>query len=126
MSKLWMSVAVTATLTLLWCCGSAVSADPKYTIKEVMKMAHQGKPALCAKAVKGEASVDELKQLLAYYEALAANKPPRGDANAWKERTSALVESVKALIANPKDKDALAKYNKAVGCKGCHSEHKPT
>lgn len=124
MRTMWMTVALAATLGVLWCCGSARSADPKYTIKEVMKLAHQGKPALCAKAVKGQATPEELKQLLECYEALAANKPPRGDADAWKAKTSALIESVKGLLAN--DKKALAQYQKAVNCQACHKEHKPS
>ncbi|GBD35504.1 hypothetical protein HRbin36_00616 [bacterium HR36] len=123
MRTLWMTVGLTATLAVLWCSGNALSADPKYSIKEVMKLAHTGKPALCAKAVQGKATPEEKKQLLELYEALAANKPPRGDAKDWKERTSALVEAAKALVAN--DPDAIAKYKKALNCAACHQEHKP-
>jgi predicted secreted protein len=121
---MWMTVALAATLAVLWCSGNALSADPKYSIKEVMKLAHSGKPALCTKAVQGKATPEEKKQLLELYEALAANKPPRGSEQAWKERTTALVEAAKALVAN--DKDAIAKYKKALNCAGCHKEHKPS
>jgi cytochrome c553 len=124
MQRTWMTLALAATLVVLWSSGASFSADPKYTIKEVMKLAHVGKPALCAKAVQGKATDDEKKQLLELYEALAANKPPRGDEKAWEERTKALVEAAKALVAN--DKDAIAKYKKALNCAGCHKEHKPS
>ncbi|MCS7168582.1 MAG: hypothetical protein RMI91_03320 [Gemmatales bacterium] len=123
MQRLWMSLGLTATLAVMWCCGSALSQEPKYTIKEVMKMAHSGKPALCAKAQQGKATPEELKMLVELYEALAANKPPRGSVDDWKQRTSALVEAAKALVAN--EPDAIAKYKKALNCAGCHKEHKP-
>lgn len=123
--RIWcMSVALATTAMVLWCCGSVQSADPKYSIKEIMKLAHVGKPALCAKAVQGKATPDEKKKLLELYEALSAQKPPKGDADAWKQKTAALVEAAKALVDD--DKDAIAKYKKALNCAGCHKEHKPS
>ena len=44
---------------------------------------------------KGEASAEEKKQLVELYEALAANKPPKGDEASWKEKTAALVAAAK-------------------------------
>lgn len=123
MRTTWMTLALAVTLAVLWSSGRSLSADPKYTIKEVMKLAHVGKPPLCGKVVQGKATDAEKKQLLELYEALAANKPPCGDLKDWEQRTKALVEAAKALVAN--DKDAIAKYKKALNCAACHKEHKP-
>jgi hypothetical protein len=112
------SKRITAFLCLMFaatCTLSALRADdkPKYTIKEVMKL-HKDK--LHEKFQNGEASKEEKEKLLEAYEALVKNKPPKGDADSWKEKTEALVKAVK-----DDDKDA---YKKAVSCGACHSAHK--
>ena len=60
--------------------------DPKYTISEVMKKAH--KSGLWKKVAGSDASAEEKKQLVEYYTALTQNKPPAGDAAAWKKTTA--------------------------------------
>jgi hypothetical protein len=95
--------------------GRAADEDkPKFTVKEVMKL-HKDK--LNEKYQNGNATEEEKKKLLEGYEALVKNKPPKGDAAAWKTKTEALVKAIK-----DDDKDA---YKKAVNCAGCHSAHKP-
>ena len=94
--------------------GAAGKDDPKYKIKEVMKIAMKG--GLCGKVASGKASDDEKKQLIELFTALAANKPPMGDADAWKTRTTALLEAAKKG-----DGDAL---KKAANCMSCHKEFK--
>ncbi len=88
--------------------------EPKYTIKEVMKKAHQSK--LVQKAIKGEADEKEMKQLVEYYVALGQNTPPKGEADAWKIRTAALLDA-----AQKNDHEAL---KKASNCVGCHKDFK--
>jgi hypothetical protein len=66
--------------------------------------------------VKGEATEDEKKRLLELYEALAANSPPTGGAESWKEKAEALVAALKS-----DDGKAL---EKAVNCGSCHKAHK--
>ena len=90
-------------------------AKPKHSIKNVMKKCMKG--GLCKKVAGGEASDEEKKLLVEMFTALAANKPPRGDADSWKAKTSALV---KAATAN--DGAAL---KKAANCAACHKVHKP-
>jgi hypothetical protein len=101
---------------------SAGDDKPKFTIKEVMAKAHKGKPALCGKVAGGKASKEEKEELVQYYIALTKNKPPKGDAGSWKEKTEALVAAAKACLAD--EKDGPAKLQKAVNCKGCHEVHK--
>lgn len=93
----------------------AADEKPKMTIKEVMKL-HKDK--LNEKFEKGEASKEEKMKLLEAYEALAKNKPPKGDEKDWKAKTDALVKAVKD--------DDKAAYKKAVNCGACHSAHKPS
>jgi hypothetical protein len=92
----------------------AADEKPKYTISEVMVKAH--KEGLLKKVTSGKASDAEKKQLCEMYEALAANKPPKGDASSWKDKTSAIVAACK--------KDDAKALAKATNCGACHSVHK--
>jgi hypothetical protein len=95
---------------------------PKYTIKQVMKKAHAAKDALLKKVQSGDASKEEMKELLAMYKSLEVNKPPRGEEADWKKRTKALVDAANAAVEKKKDASDLLK--KAADCKGCHDLHK--
>jgi hypothetical protein len=87
---------------------------PKYTIKQVMAKAMRG--GLCAKVASGKASDDEKATLVAMFVALGENKPPKGEADSWKDKTTALVDAAKAGDG--------AKLKKAATCAACHSLHK--
>jgi hypothetical protein len=101
----------------------AADDAPQYTIKEVMKMAHAGQNSLAKKVASGKASKDDDKKLVELYTALAADKPPQGDAGAWKEKTGALLDAAKGVQDG---KDGAAKdLQKAMACMGCHSVFKP-
>src|ERR1022692_1032554 len=63
-------------------------------IKVVMQRAMKG--GLCNKVAKGEATEAEKKLLIALFTDLAAAKPPKGDANDWREKTTALLEAARA------------------------------
>jgi len=95
---------------------------PKFTIKEVMKATHK-KGGLKDKALKGNASEEEKKELLECYTALSKNKPPQGEAAEWKERTSALVKAAKEIVEDKPD--GVKDLRKAANCKGCHDLFKP-
>jgi len=97
-------------------------ADAKFTIKEVMEMAHKGDTPLCKKAATEKSSKEENGKLLELYIALSQNKPPKGDMKDWDTRTKALVDAAKAAVAG--DKGYGAKVKAAVDCKGCHTLHK--
>jgi hypothetical protein len=100
----------------------AADEKPKYTIKEVMTEHKKGK--LKDKVIDGSASADDKKKLVAMYEAMAKNKPPKGDAESWKKLNDALIKASKE-VEEGKDGgvDAL---KKAVNCSACHKEHKPS
>lgn len=101
--------------------SGAEDEKPQYTIKEVMKAVH-AKGKLKDKVVAGTASAEEKKELVAYYEALAANKPPKGDAEAWKKGTALLVTAAKEAAEGKEG--AADKLKSASNCAGCHKAHK--
>jgi hypothetical protein len=115
--------ALTLMFGLALCvAGVSVAADKDLTIKEVMKKAHTGKPKLCEKVVSGKATKEEKQELVDLYTAMAKDKPPKGDADSWKDKTEALVAAAKSCLAD--DKDGPDKLKKAVNCKSCHEAHK--
>jgi hypothetical protein len=95
---------------------------PKYTIKEVMTKAH-GKNNLVKKLALGTATEEDKKNLIEYYEALTKNKPPRGDLNAWTQRTETLLAAAKVAVKG--NKADFPRLRKAVDCDTCHAQHKP-
>ncbi len=99
---------------------TAEDEKPKVAIKEVMKTCMKG--GLCKKVADGKATDEEKKKLVEQFEALAANKPPKGDEAAWKEKTAALVAAAKDCAAG-KD-GAGAALGKAANCMACHKDHK--
>ena len=94
--------------------------DEKASIKEVMKVAMKG--GLCAKVAKGEATPEEKKKLAGLFAALHEQKPPKGEASSWDEKTNALVAAANDVLAG-KDGSGAA-LQKAANCMGCHSAHK--
>ena len=90
-------------------------AKPKHSIKNVMKKGMKG--GLCKKVASGKASDDEKKLLVEMFTAMAASKPPRGDADSWKTKTSALLKAAQ-------DGNGAA-LKKAANCAACHKAHKP-
>ena len=113
-----VSIAVAATFLL----DGTAQDKAKYTIKEVMKKAH--KEGVLQNAVAGKATKEQLESLVEMYNSLTQNKPPKGEAASWKEKTDAMVTGAKVLLKDSKDKAAAATLKKAADCKGCHSVHK--
>src|SRR5262245_47572838 len=100
---------------------AAEKEDPKYTIKEVMKVAH-GKNGLLKKVVGGNAEDREKKDLLEMYDAMGKNKPPKGDEKEWKDRCDSIAAACKELIDNKEG--AGKKLQKAANCMACHTAHR--
>jgi hypothetical protein len=100
--------------------------ETKYSIKQVMSQAHRkpdkSSPSLADKVINGKADKDEQAKLLELYTALGANKPPKGDTDAWKDRAIAITTAIKDVIEGKDGADV--DLRKALNCKGCHSSHK--
>jgi hypothetical protein len=101
----------------------AAGADaPKMTIEEVMEKIHKGKDkSVFAQVVAGKGTPEQLKSIIEGYEAMAAQKPPKGELEDWKKRTSAVLAAAKAVDGG--DKKALATLKTAANCKQCHELH---
>jgi hypothetical protein len=101
----------------------ALAAEPKYSISDVMKKAHKGEGALIKKVTGGKGTKEDASQLLELYQALAANKPPRGEQADWDTRTAALIKAAESAVkGDPGAADAL---KAAADCKACHTLHRP-
>lgn len=99
--------------------GAGEKKEPKYSIKEVMAKAH--KEGLLKKVASGKADEDDRKELLELYVALSLNKPPAGDAAAWKKATAVLVKAAKAAVMDGAKGKELGKL---VNCGACHKVFK--
>lgn len=95
---------------------------PKYKTKQVMGKVFKGPTALKAKIAKGTATDEEKKLALEMLEAMAKNKPKKGDAESWKKKTEALVKAAKQVVAG--EEGGVKALNAASNCKSCHNAHK--
>lgn len=101
----------------------AEGQKPKYSIKEVMKEIHKGDDNIGKRALKGEASKEDIARMVEYYQSLPLNDPPRGDKASWMEKTAVLVKAGNDLKAGLPG--AVDTYKNAANCKACHTAHKP-
>ena len=102
---------------------SVAAADPAYTIKEVMNMAHGGgNNSLYAKVVSGKASKEDKDQLVDLYTALPDNTPSKGNEKSWKQKSNALLDAAKAVAENKNG--SISKLKSANNCQSCHSAHR--
>ena len=101
---------------------AADDAKAKHSVKEIM--AKCMKSGLCKKVADGKASKAETQALVAMLSELPKNKAPKGDADSWSAKTTALADAAKA-VGEGKD-GAGAALAKAANCAACHKEHKPS
>jgi hypothetical protein len=98
------------------------AAKSETSISDVMLALHKGDDSLAVQAREGKVAQDDLKRMLASYQAIHGLTPPKGTLESWKLKTTALIDSTQGLID---DKDGAAGvYKTAVNCKACHSEHR--
>lgn len=102
------------------------AAQPKHSIKDVMKCAHvapEGGKSLLAKVIAGDASADEKNLLLDVYISLVENEPPKGDMSSWHQLAGrAALAAGKVVVGREGAADEL---KQATNCAACHKEHKP-
>jgi mono/diheme cytochrome c family protein len=123
--KKWITVCIVLGVAISGVAALRAEDEETPSIKEVMKKAHAGAAkSLISKVAAGKGSEEDKKALLALYEALAKNKPPKGDEEAWKTRTSSMVKAAKAAVDG--DEDAGKELTKiSRSCAACHAAHKP-
>lgn len=106
MKRTFVCVAALLGFGLLIGGNQAGDDKPKYTISEVMKKA----------MAKKDYKSMEKKELVELFTALSKNKPPKGDPESWKKKTTALLDAAKEGGAEA--------VGKVVNCGACHTEHK--
>jgi hypothetical protein len=101
----------------------AADDKPKFDIETIMDKAHGEKnDKILKKVLDGKANDAEKKELLELYTELGKNKPPKGEAKSWKEKTKALSVAAKEVVDG---KEAgVADLKKAANCASCHKAHK--
>jgi hypothetical protein len=70
----------------------------------------------------GTATDEDRKKLLDMYVSLWDNKPPKGDAASWSEKTSQLIVAASKVVLERED--GVAALKKAANCAECHNAHK--
>jgi cytochrome c556 len=113
---------------------AAQDKEKQYTIKEIMKIGHQGTKSLLKgigaqiEAQNWEEAANGAKTLKTFGEQLGKLEPDRGDAESWKKLTEEYKKRTAAVAAGVEKKDAKAATTalKQIGgsCKGCHDAHK--
>jgi hypothetical protein len=112
-------LSIFAALAVFTSFASAKKSEEHEIFEEIMKKGFKGskeKPPLLKKVMGGSATEEEKEKLTEYIKKLATLKPPKGDAESWKEKTQALV-----LAAEKNDLKALKNTS---NCKACHKVHK--
>ena len=121
-----LGIGVTFTVVRAQEAQQAAKAKPKHAIKEVMHGAHvapEGQKSLRDKVLEGNATPEEKQQLLDFYISLAENEPPKGEKQAWHDKTRAVVLGAAMIVVGRENgADAL---RKATVCAACHKDHKP-
>jgi hypothetical protein len=122
--RCFLVAALTLALVGLGTIPARQDDKPRYTIKEIMRLAHRPEKGegLLRKVVGGRATEDEKKKLVELYVALGQNKPPRGDAKDWKDRTDALIKAAREEAAG--EPGAYKSLLNAAICADCHERHK--
>ncbi len=109
------------------CVTGLIAADGQSNpIKDAMQKYHKapkGTDPVCKRAGAGQATKEEVKGMLAAYQAMASAKPPQGDEAVWKTKVAALVKATEALDKGAAD--GPAQYKAASNCKACHEEFRP-
>jgi hypothetical protein len=122
--KYWLLAALAVSLVGVGIAEEKKEEKPQST-KAIMKKYHyapKGEDPLCKKFGAGKLSDAEMKEIVAAYEDMIKNKPPKGDEESWKKKTTALLAAAKD-VADKKEGAAEA-FGKAVNCMACHSVHR--
>ena len=125
MKKLLCGALAALAVLVVGQLGARNVAAPK-EIGDIMKEAHTPpNNSLRKKVIEAKGSEEDAKKLLALYEDLAKNEPPKGEKAAWKKKTDTIIAAAKKVAAKPDDAVAAKALGTATNCAACHKEHKP-
>ena len=97
--------------------------EAKSKTSEVMVKYFKGKESPVQHAIAGTADDATLKAMVEAFLTLNGEKPPQGDVEVWKKKTTALSDAAKAL--QEKKLGAADAFKEAADCKACHSVFRP-
>jgi hypothetical protein len=120
--KFFMAAALVMGVAVIGVTKADEKKEEEWTIKKVMKFAHDKENGVLDKAKDGSISDEDKKKLVSAYEALATLKPAKGDIDDWKKLTTPIAAAAKAY-GEGKDEKA-AKLAKTLKCMDCHKEFK--
>jgi len=91
-------------------------------ISQAMKQAFKGDNSAVKKITGGKGTKADAELLTRAVQAMSNAKPPKGDADDWKQRTDALAKAMAQI--NKGDKAGVDALQTASNCKECHNLHK--
>ena len=91
-------------------------------IKDMMERTHKGRDNIASEVRNGRGTPEDAKKLLAEYKAIAALKPPLGNAAGWKSRTGAVIAALTDLVEQKPG--AVDRVNATTECRACHEAHR--
>ena len=92
-----------------------------FSIAQVMQAAHGNK--LYKELFKESFDPKVAERVVMLYESLPQQTSPKGDAEDWTKRSTALLTAAKQVATG--EEDGVKAFKKAVNCNSCHSRHKP-
>jgi hypothetical protein len=116
--KLLLGVALVMGFVVLGVSKAAEDKKEEWTIKKVMKFAHDKDEGVLAQAKAGTIKDDDKKKLVEAYMALPKLKPEKGELDQWKKIAQPIADAAKAY-GDGKDEKAV-KLTKTLQCKTCH------
>jgi hypothetical protein len=96
--------------------------DGDEIIERIMKRNFKGDDALISKVTAGDATDAQKRKLIDALTTLSKARPPRGGAKSWKEKTGAMLDAARDVLAGKEG--ARNRLEEASDCKACHKRHK--
>jgi hypothetical protein len=116
--KYYLGAALIVSVCVLGATKAADEKKEEWTIKKVMKFAHDKDEGKLAQAKAGTIKDEDKKKLVEAYMALPKLKPGKGDVDQWKKIAQPISDAAKEY-GDGKDEKAV-KLSKTLQCKTCH------
>lgn len=113
------TIQITALAAVL---GLSSAYAGEGVISDAMKKFHKGETSTTKHVGEGSASSSDVSALLKAYQDMAKERPPKGTAASWKEKTDAVIGALNAIKGG--DKSGTGTFKRAINCKACHDVHR--
>jgi len=119
-------VALSLFAALLLPVSASAASYKSPTGKDIgsfMERLHKGKTSYATLAKQGKLNSRQLNALAQQYRLMLNMTPPKNK-ESWRQSVAALINATARLARNPKDRNLLAAYTRAVDCNSCHRKHR--